>query len=115
MALATAFGVDLERLKPPTPGPAEPLQSPAAQSSAAPVCSDQPKPAKSLPYLYYRLLRFVVLVGLLVGLDVYATGRVTWSRWILVLGVALFVLRVIRAQFVEPGEVRRRRSISRNA
>lgn len=114
MSLATAFGVDLESLKPPSPVTAEPPSFSPVQGASAAASSDQPVPAKKLSYLYYRLLRFLVIVGLLVGLDVYESGSVTWSRWVLVFGIALCGLRVIKAQFVDPGELRSRRSVSRN-
>ncbi|MEB0060330.1 MULTISPECIES: helix-turn-helix domain-containing protein [unclassified Variovorax] len=114
MSLASAFGVELESLKPTGPATAEPPPSSPVQGVPVAASSNQPVPVKKLSYLYYRLLRFLVIVGLLVGFDVYETGSVTWSRWILVFGVALCGLRVIKAQFVDPEELRRRRSVSRN-
>ncbi len=108
MSLATAFGVDLVRLSPPTR-----VAAPVPPLSDA-TLSGPPAPAPMLSYLQYRFLRFAVIVGLLVGIDVYEAGGVTWSRWVLVFGVVLLTLRVIKSQFVGARPLRRRSSAERN-
>lgn len=108
MSLATAFGVDLARLNPPIPVAA----SVPPSSDATP--SGTPAPAPMFSYLQYRFLRFAVIVGLLVGIDVCEAGSVTWSRWVVIFGVVLLTLRVIKLQFVGARPPPRRRSTERN-
>ena len=67
MALATAFEVDLQQLQPSRP-----------VASAAAAVPEDADPRPKLSYLHYRLLRFTVIVGLLMGFDVYQTRSVTW-------------------------------------
>jgi transcriptional regulator with XRE-family HTH domain len=114
MSLATAFGVDLARLSPSIPVTAPVPPSSSLPSSSGATSSGLPEAAPMLSYLQYRFLRFAVIVGLLVGLDVHETGRVTWSKWVFLFGVALLTLRVIKSQFVGPRPPRRRRSAEQN-
>ncbi len=110
-ALAAAFGVEPGQLRPMSATGAEP--GPAAMP-AQPAAGPAADPAPQLPWMHYRLLRFVVLAGLLVALDVHDTGRLTWSRWALAFGLALFALRLVRWRFVEPGPLDRRRGRSQD-
>jgi transcriptional regulator with XRE-family HTH domain len=115
MALAAAFGVDVARLGLQTPLPA-PAPVPEAAPASAPAATSSPAPAPAphippmqpaasalkLSRFQYRCLRFMVIVGLLVGLDVYESGRLTWSKWVLLFGVAFLLLRILKTQLVEP-------------
>lgn len=114
MSLATAFGVDLAQLSPSIPVQPPPSSAPPSTPQPEVVSSGPRDTTPPLSYWHYRVLRFVVIVGLIVGFDVYQTGSITWSRWVLVFGIALFVLRVIRMQFVGPRPLRRRRSDERH-
>lgn len=110
-ALAAAFGVEPGQLRPKSETVAE--ASPAAVSPQAPA-GPASGPAPQLAWLHYRVLRFVVLAGLLVLLDVHDTGRLTWSRWVVAFGLALFALRFVRRRFVEPGPLDRRQGRSQD-
>ncbi|WP_348112991.1 helix-turn-helix transcriptional regulator [Rhodoferax sp.] len=114
MSLAAAFGVDLARLSPPPPVAAPVLPSSSLPTSLGVVSSGPPESAPMLSYLHYRLLRFAVIVGLLVGLDVCQSGRVTWSRWVFIFGAVLMLLRAIKSRFVGPRLLPGRRSAERN-
>ena len=114
MSLATAFGVDLARLSPPIPVAAETRSLPSPPNSSEATASGTREVASKLSYWQYRLLRFAVIVGLLVWLDVHVSGSITWSRWVLIFGTVLLTLRVIKSQFVDSRPLRRRRSAERN-
>lgn len=83
LALASAFGVDVAQL---------------AEDSALAV----PQAEGRMSWRQYRALRLVLLLGFLIGLNVYQSGGLTWVRWVLVIGGLLMGLRWLRSRFVVP-------------
>lgn len=114
MSLATAFDVDLAQLNPPITSNAPAAPSPPGLSPSAGSPPDPRQPGPLLSYFQYRLVRLVVVLGLLVWLDIHQTGTITWSKWVLVFGAAWLALRILRARFVAPRPPRRGRSAERN-
>jgi transcriptional regulator with XRE-family HTH domain len=53
--------------------------------------------------LQYRLLRLSLIVAVLVGVDIYRHGGVTWSRWVVAGIVLLAGLRWLKARVVRKG------------
>jgi len=112
MALAAAFGMDVAALNLPvsresdtsvTSGP-EPLStasgslaSPSAAESAVPPAVDA-----RLTFDQYRLLRLLVVLVVLLGVDMARNGALTWSRWPVLIGAALIALRWFRSKWVQP-------------
>ena len=115
--LAAVTGLSLrtiQRVESEANASAETRSLPSPPNSSEATASGTREVASKLSYWQYRLLRFAVIVGLLVWLDVHVSGSVTWSRWVLIFGTVLLTLRVIKSQFVDSRSLRRRRSAERN-
>lgn len=115
--LAAVTGLSLrtiQRVESEANASAETRSLPSPPNSSEATASGTREVASKLSYWQYRLLRFAVIVGLLVWLDVHVSGSVTWSRWVLIFGTVLLTLRVIKSQFVDSRPLRRRRSAERN-
>jgi transcriptional regulator with XRE-family HTH domain len=88
MAIATALDVDVARLNLPDPPPSTMPALPATNFKFS--------------LLQYRMARFLILGALLLGLDFYVSGTITWSLWVLLFWGVLLLLRIARRTLVEP-------------
>lgn len=88
MAIASALDVDVARLNMSSPLPAAEVIRPERDFKIA--------------RLHYRLLRFLIIGGLLVGVDVYSSGTITWSKWVILFWGVFLLLRIVKTYLVEP-------------
>ena len=57
-------------------------------------------PHGRLSWPRYRLIRLLVVIGILLGIDLYAHQTLTWSRWPALIMTAFFCLRWFREHYV---------------
>ena len=57
-------------------------------------------PHGRLSWPQYRLIRLLVVTGILLGIDLYAHQTLTWSRWPVLIMTAFFCLRWFKAHYV---------------
>lgn len=106
MALAAAFGLRVDELQPTqAAAAAQPAGDTGAGAEAGAEVGTTPPPAAwptvdagplPLTSTQYRWLRFAVIGGLLLTLDISSSGHVTWSRWVLIFWAVGLLLRRLR-------------------
>ena len=102
MAIGAALGIDVARLSQPASAPSE-APAPIVQGVAPPdPAAIQPTTSTRISHWQYRLRRFFVLASLFVGLDVYESGFVTWSKWVVLFWGVCLALRAVGALLVRP-------------
>lgn len=94
LALAAAFDIDVSQLSNEEADTLLPEPSGCVDSRSG----------KKISWQQYRLLRFCLVGFFLLGLDLYQTHSITWSRWPLFFGGLFLGLRYLRSRFVMPRE-----------
>lgn len=85
LALASALGVEVSVLSAD--------EKPEESAAVAPA-------QKRISWQLYRRLRLLLVAAVLVGMDIYRNGSLTWTRWVLLAAGLLWSLRWLRSRFV---------------